>query len=92
MPALIASMFPQTLFVAQVVLPPIVVTLLPYVGAAALGVAVAQVTVDKIPRHANKVRAGAWVVAGAAIGTAIAPGLGTVVGAVVGGLVAWFTS
>lgn len=92
MSTLMTSVLPQALFLAQVVLPPIVITLLPYVGGAALGVAIAEVTVDKIPKHAGKVRAVAWVVAGAAIGTAIAPGVGTAVGAVVGGLVAWFTS
>jgi len=88
----VIPVLPQALLLAQIVLPPIIVTLLPYVGAAALGVAIANVTVDKIPRHAGKVRAGAWVVAGAAIGTAIAPGVGTVVGAVVGGVIAWLTS
>ena len=77
---------------AQVQLPPIIVSLLPYVGGAALGVAIAQATVEKIPQHAGKVRAGAWVVAGAAIGTAIAPGVGTAIGAGVGALVAWLTS
>jgi len=64
----------------------------PFAGAAALGVAISLLVVNKIPEHAGKVRAGAWVVAGAAIGTAIAPGVGTVIGAVTGGLVAWITS
>ena len=64
----------------------------PWAGAAALGVAISLLVVNKFPEHAGKVRAGAWVVAGAAIGTAFAPGLGTVIGAGVGGLVAWLTS
>ncbi len=64
----------------------------PYVAAGAGGYLIAEVVVEKIPEHAGKVRAGAWVVGGAAIGTAIAPGVGTVIGAGVGVLVAWWTS
>jgi len=63
----------------------------PFAGAAALGVAISIYVVNKHPDHARKVAAGAWVVAGAAIGTAIAPGLGTLIGAGVGALIAWWT-
>ncbi|HEY5220493.1 MAG TPA: hypothetical protein VIJ16_11825 [Gemmatimonadaceae bacterium] len=62
---------------------------LPVAIAIALGVAISLAVVDKIPEHAKKVAAGAWIVAGAAIGTIVAPDLGTVVGAGVGALVAW---
>ena len=73
-------------------MPPWLTAISPYAGAAALGVAISLFVVNKVPEHAGKVRAGAWVVAGAAIGTAIAPGVGTLIGAGVGGLVAWLTS
>ena len=64
----------------------------PWVAGAAIGYRLAQTVAERIPQHARKIRAGAWVVGGAAIGTAIAPGLGTVVGAGVGALVAWLTA
>ena len=73
-------------------LPTWLVNISPWAGAAATGVAISLLVVDKFPEHAGKVRAGAWVVAGAAIGTVIAPGVGTVIGAGVGALVAWLTS
>ena len=64
----------------------------PWVAAVSIGVGISLWVTDKIPEHAGKVRAGAWVVAGAAIGTAILPGIGTGVGIVVGALIAWATS
>jgi hypothetical protein len=64
----------------------------PWVAGAAIGYLLAEVVVERFPQHAGKVRAGAWVVGGAALGTAIAPGLGTVIGAGVGAALAWLTS
>ena len=72
-------------------LPGWMITSLPYAIAVALGVAISLVVVEKIPEHGKKVAAGAWIVAGAAIGTAIAPGVGTVIGAGIGAVVAWLT-
>ena len=63
----------------------------PYAGAIGLGIAISLAVVDKIPEHAKKVTFGAWIVAGAAIGTAVAPGLGTAIGAGVGALIGWLT-
>ena len=61
-------------------------------GPIAGGYLLADYVVEKFPEYAEKVRKGAWIVGGAAIGTAIAPGIGTVIGAGVGGLIAWITS
>ena len=45
-------------------MPPCLIGVSPYAGAAALGVAISLFVVNKVPEHAGKVRAGAWVVAG----------------------------
>ena len=64
----------------------------PYGLGVAIGVIIADVTVDKFPEHAGKVKAAAWVIGGTALGTAIAPGVGTAIGFVVGVGIAWWTS